>query len=174
VSRKKDKQPCARPGCEKGGFFHGFCTADFKVHFGISLKEYKANKAFKGEPPDAVAARIKSIDISKMALGKVSSVKDVRINGHLLNEFDPTVERIAPGIAATAVIFPQDIWDKVSEIADKEFRTPDQQILYMVHATLESSARSTAITLEMSQHAFKQRLTTLIETDPQIRAMLGK
>ncbi len=173
VSRKKDKQPCARPGCEKGGFFHGFCTADFKVHFEISLKEYKANKTFKGEPPDVVAARIKGLGPAKFVPGKAVNDVPVRFGGEFLREFHPTLERVAPGLPM-AVILPEDLRAKVSEIAEKEYRTVEQQALFIIDQALnQGQPKTTYLTMEIPAARIKAEIMRLIDTDPEMRASVA-
>jgi len=172
---RKDDQQCKKPGCQKGGFFHGYCKRHFPEAYGMSWEDYLKNRAFRGEKPHLVATRIKGLDTSKLSQGKVESVKEIGINGQPLSKFlgvEGSLKKTAPGIEPAAVVIPQDLWGEISSLAETESRTPEQQVLHMLHLALREHQPVTRIMLEISDQSLEERIMRLIATNSGLRRAL--
>jgi len=156
---RKDDQSCKRSGCTKGGFFHGYCKKHFPEAYGMSWEDYLGNRAFRGEKPHLVAARIKGVGMPTLTPGKAATIEG-------------SLETTAPAITATAVVIPQDLWEKISGLAAIEFRTPDQQVLYMLDGLFLNPVSRTRIVDEVSERSLEARIISLISTSPAIRAAI--
>lgn len=138
----------------------------------MSWEDYLKNRSFRGEKPHLAAARIKGIDVSTLIPGKVGVAEETRVNGQPLSDFpgiDGSHHHETLAITATAVIIPQDLWERISELATIEFRTPDAQALYMLDSLLNPTSRA-RIANEISDAELAERIMRLLATSPAFRS----
>lgn len=136
----------------------------------MSWEDYLKNRAFRGEKPHLVAARITGSDASQFNKGEVEPVT-TETNGREVLDIDDDLTKTSPAIAATAVIFPQELWGKITELAAIEFRTPEQQVLYMLDGLLNPISRTRMVN-EISNRSLEERILLLINTSPAIQTVL--
>ncbi len=161
IMSKSVRGKCKWAGCTKIGAFWGHCKNHFRSVYGISVEEYRANRLRPREDPRTVAARIAK-DLPEQEQ-KSSPLRD---RGHVI---EAGSNRGKQGIHATAVIFPQDLWDRISEIAKGEYRSTGQQILYMINSAMNSTPTA-HMTVEISDRALEERIMRLLATSPVFRS----
>lgn len=144
----------------------------------MSWEDYLANRAFRGEKPHLVAARIKGIDISTLIPDETKEVEEVTTDSESLREspgIEGFSEKAASAIADMPIILPRQLWDRLAAIAERERRTPGQQCLYILERFV--AAKDMPISepfiriIEMAQHV--QQALRIPEIAKAVKEQMG-
>lgn len=157
---------CKWEGCKRIGAFWGHCKNHFRSVYGISFEEYRANRLRPREDPRQTAARIKGAQATPPG-GMTPAPMPTDLGPAFVDSSAPTKQ----DVHATAVIFPQDLWNRICEVAEKEYRSPDQQVLFMINAHIKGEYL-VPVRGEISDNGLKEKIVELVYTDSAIRRAL--
>jgi len=154
--KKEEKvmQPkCFREGCDKQAQAVGLCDLHFHDRFGITVAEYRENKLHRTEAAKSVAARLKREEkpMSKKEsnprpedVGAVRPAppppppKPAPLRVEVKQPAPPPVpEPKAPAPEPfeqnRMVSIPMEVYEKIVQLAEQEYRPVGMQIQYLVH-----------------------------------------
>lgn len=158
---------CKWEGCKRIGAFWGHCKNHFRAVYGFSVEEYRANRLRPREDPRLTAERLKKAQAA--LAGALSPSPAPPDRDPALADSSAPIKQDAHAAEGGSVIFPQDLWNRISEIAESEYRTTGQQILYMINNAINSTP-TVHMTVEISDQALEERIMRLLATSPVFRS----
>jgi hypothetical protein len=124
----KENKTCKWPGCSKWGSFDSYCAAHFRETHGISYSDYQRERK-AGKSKEAIFASVKGSKPSK-DLQHFNESENVAARIDAMSELGKCIS----DSMTVSVDFThhQDLLDAIEAIAESDFRTPSQQILYLI------------------------------------------
>lgn len=133
---------CKVDGCEKFGAFHGFCATHFREEYGIAYYQYQRNRQSDGEDPREVARRIKADNLLTLEKKEKEQQKPEPTPAPGTKPPLPETPWVKSETKAPAaepleknrmVSIPVDVYEKIVQLAEQEFRPVDMQVQYLLH-----------------------------------------
>lgn len=133
---KKEKPWCKHAGCDKVAAVQGYCNGHFREAYGITAGEYKRHQTKRCEDPREVATRLKQEKADRME-GVRKEVLEKTRSGTKLPE--PEQQRAVYGLCCIRqFIMPDDLYEKIVQLAAEEYRTVDLQVQYLINRGLKA------------------------------------
>jgi len=153
VSKKEERMSeCRISGCGKWASVQGMCNAHFYEAYEITAGQYNQHKTSRGEDPRNVVKRIAELRAErdkKAKEGFEAACEEERERRQPHNkataEFaypatPPEPEKIEPAkhCPNLALYIPDEMYEKIVQLAEREYRPVAWQVQYLLHKGMEA------------------------------------